>query len=61
MKIRMLTSLSGPHIALAPGDTHECDDDEAARLIEAGFAEALPDEQPAPAPKPRASRAGKGS
>lgn len=36
----MLTGLSGPDYALSPGDTHDCNDAEAKRLIEAGFAEA---------------------
>lgn len=39
MKIRMLTSMSGPKISLNRGDAHECDDDEAQRLIDAGAAE----------------------
>lgn len=38
MKIRMTMGLAGPHYALAPGDEHEFPQDEAVRLIEAGFA-----------------------
>lgn len=39
MLLKMTTGLSGPDFNLAPGDTHEFDDGEAGRLIEAGFAE----------------------
>lgn len=39
MKVRLLTGLSGPAGSWQPGDTYECTADEAARLIEAGFAE----------------------
>ncbi len=39
MKINMLTGLSGPELSLSPGDPHECDDLEAARLVLAGFAD----------------------
>ncbi|HEY1071499.1 hypothetical protein [Brevundimonas sp.] len=39
MKIKMLTSLAGDDFALSPGDeTDRFADDEAGRLIEAGFA-----------------------
>lgn len=46
MKVRMLTSMSGPTIDLANGDAHECAADEAKRLIDAGFAEAWVDAAP---------------
>jgi hypothetical protein len=38
MKVTMLTSLYGPEISVNAGDVHDCDSDEAVRLIEAGFA-----------------------
>lgn len=38
MLIRLKTGLSGPAFALGPGDEREFPDDEAVRLIEAGFA-----------------------
>ncbi|MGI8706200.1 MAG: hypothetical protein ACR2JJ_10485 [Sphingomicrobium sp.] len=38
MRIRMTMSLAGPQYALAPGDEHEFPQDEAVRLIKAGFA-----------------------
>jgi hypothetical protein len=38
MLIKMLVGLSGPAYSLSPGDTREFPDDEAIRLIEAGFA-----------------------
>lgn len=39
MKIKMLTSLAGDDFAFAPGDeTDRFADDEACRLVEAGYA-----------------------
>ena len=38
MKIKMTMGLAGPDYALAPGDQREFPQDEAVRLIEAGFA-----------------------
>ncbi len=38
MKIKMLASMAGAGFALSPGDEWETDDDDAIRLIEAGFA-----------------------
>ncbi|MGR9420655.1 hypothetical protein [Rhizobium leguminosarum] len=38
MLLKMTAGLSGPDFNLAPGDMHEFDDDEADRLIDAGFA-----------------------
>lgn len=38
IKIKMLTGLAGPEISLSPGDVYETTSDEAARLIEAGYA-----------------------
>ena len=38
MKIRMLTGLAGAEYVLGPGDERDFPNDEAARLIEAGFA-----------------------
>ena len=39
MKLKMLTGLSGPKYSLSPGDSHDFPEEEAARLILAGFAE----------------------
>jgi len=39
MLLKMTAGLSGPEFNLAPGDEYEFDDDEADRLIAAGFAE----------------------
>ena len=39
MKIKLLTGLSGPDCSYSPGDEAEFPNDEAKRLIEAGFAE----------------------
>lgn len=36
--LKMTTGLCGPHFSLARGDEHEFDEDEASRLIRAGFA-----------------------
>ncbi len=38
MLVRMCTGLSGPHYILSPGDEHDFPQDEAVRLIEAGYA-----------------------
>lgn len=38
MKIRMLTSLSGPAYCLSNGDERDFPQDEAVSLIEAGYA-----------------------
>lgn len=38
MKVRMLTGLSGPTYSLTTGDEADFPDDEAIRLIEAGYA-----------------------
>lgn len=38
MLIKMRTGLSGPDLLLQPGDEHEFPNDEAIRLINAGFA-----------------------
>lgn len=39
VKVKMLVSLSGVDFAVHAGDEHTCDQDEAARLVEAGYAE----------------------
>lgn len=44
MKIKMLTSLSGPEYCLSPGDVREFPQAEAARLVAAGYA--VPDVEP---------------
>lgn len=38
VEVRMLVSMAGPVISLAPGDIHRCGAAEAGRLIAAGFA-----------------------
>jgi len=38
MNVRMLTGLSGTEVSLSPGDEFDFPDDEALRLVEAGFA-----------------------
>lgn len=50
MLLKMTAGLSGPDFNLAPGDEYEFEDAEAARLIEAGFAEKADGEAPAAAP-----------
>ncbi|NEJ73794.1 hypothetical protein GR197_25175 [Rhizobium phaseoli] len=39
MLLKMTAGLSGPEFNLSPGDEYEFEDDEADRLIAAGFAE----------------------
>ncbi|WP_064696071.1 hypothetical protein [Rhizobium aegyptiacum] len=39
MLLKMIAGLSGPEFNLAPGDEREFEDEEAARLIDSGFAE----------------------
>lgn len=41
MKLKMLTSMAGRDYSLSPGDEYEFSADEAARLIAAGYAEAV--------------------
>lgn len=41
MKVRLTTGLSGPAGSWQPGDTFECSAEEAARLIEAGYADSI--------------------
>lgn len=38
MRVRMLAGIAGPNISLAPGDEHDFDHADAARLIESGYA-----------------------
>lgn len=38
MRVRMLTGLSGPAFSLSGGDEREFPDDEAIRLVTAGYA-----------------------
>jgi hypothetical protein len=40
MKVKMLTSLAGRDYSLSPGDQHDFPQDEADRLIAAGYCEA---------------------
>ena len=47
----MLAGLSGPAICLQPGDEHDFDDAEGARLIAAGFAELATAAAPPTPPK----------
>jgi hypothetical protein len=56
VKVKLLTGMAGADRSWSPGDQFECDPAEAARLIEAGVAEAIaaPIERatrPAPAAK----------
>ena len=39
MRIKMLTSIAGQNFSLSPGDEADFSDDEAKRLIQAGYAE----------------------
>jgi len=39
MRVRMVVGLSGPAINLIPGDEADFPEDEALRLVQAGFAE----------------------
>lgn len=61
MKIRMKVGLSGPAMSLAPGDTKVfANEGEARRLIDADFAELVPEEvlvQPTVAVAPAAPNA----
>lgn len=41
MRVRMVVGLSGPAINLIPGDEADFPDDEALRLVRAGFAVAV--------------------
>lgn len=41
MKVKLLTAISGANGAFNVGDEYPCTADEAGRLIEAGFAEAI--------------------
>lgn len=38
MRLKMMVGLSGSAICLQPNDEHDFDDDEAVRLIKAGYA-----------------------
>lgn len=51
MLLKMTAGLSGPLFNLSPGDEFEFDDAEAARLVEAGFAEPVSAPVPVPAKK----------
>jgi hypothetical protein len=56
MKVKLLTSMAGAETRHA-GDEYECDAAEAARLIEAGYAEAIePKVERATKPEPKAKR-----
>jgi hypothetical protein len=46
----MLTTLGGADFTRGVGDLHPCSDDEAARLIAAGYAEPVAEEAPAKKP-----------
>lgn len=50
MLLRMLVGISGPLYTLDPGDEWHFNDDEAGRLIAAGFAEPV---EPAKTEKPK--------
>ena len=54
MRVRMVVGLSGPAINLIPGDEADFPDDEALRLVQAGFAVAVaPIERAVKAPSER--------
>lgn len=38
MRVHMLISMASSEFSVAPGDAHECDEAEAARLFAAGYA-----------------------
>ena len=61
MKVLLKVGLSGPAGAWSPGDEYECEAREAARLIEAGFAEPVAprmERAVKPAPPVRRGRGG---
>ena len=41
MRVKLTVGLSGPTVDLQPGDEYDCSAEEAARLIQAGFAVSL--------------------
>jgi len=45
MRIRMLVGLSGPEYSLAPGDERDFPQDEALRIVAAGFAAPVAERQ----------------
>ncbi|MEQ1956007.1 hypothetical protein [Mesorhizobium sp. CN2-181] len=55
MMVRLNTCLSGNAYCLLPGDEHEFPDDEAARLITAGFAVPVTDRKMETTTKKRVS------
>ena len=59
-KVRMLVTLAGSNGVWDAGDTYECDDAEAGRLVAAGFAERMqpvkPKTESRPSRKPVESR-----
>lgn len=58
MKIKMLTGFAGVDFAVSPGDeTDRFSADEGARMIAAGFAEAVPSKRAVKAPLERAVQA----
>lgn len=57
MMVKLLVGLSGPAGSWQPGDSYTCTPEEAARLIERGFAEPnSPAVEKAVKPAPRARR-----
>lgn len=53
MKVKMTVAMAGDPMII-PGDEYECDDSEAARLIEAGYAIPIaPPKQAETAQKPK--------
>ncbi len=60
MKVKLLSGMSGQRdgvgFSYAPGDVYECDDEEAARLMERGLAEPTggPQKRKATKPEPQA-------
>lgn len=59
MLLKMTVGLSGPEFSLAPGDEREFEDEEAARLIDVGFAAKAEAEDAAAAAAPAKTKKGK--
>lgn len=60
-RVKLTTSMAGPAGSWNVGDEYECDAAEAARLIEAGFAEPIAEKrETATKPAPVAKRDAKG-
>lgn len=47
IKLEMLVGLAGPEYTLSPGDKRDFGDEEAGRLVDAGFAKLAEDDEEA--------------